>query len=124
MMKWSEIPVQPFPVRFQIVLDGVTFIMQTYYRDAPEAGWMMDIEGAASGDVFARGIPLITGADLLEQYKYLFSGQLWVVSEGADDSVPTYDSLGVKHRLLYGIEEVAVTKKTIYDTTYEVVKGE
>jgi hypothetical protein len=102
---WSEIPVQPFPMRFAIVLDGLSYVMQTQYRDAPEAGWLLDIEDGGTGRAVARGIALVTGSDLLEQYKYLVPGQLWIVSDGGDDSAPTFTSLGVKHHLLYGADD-------------------
>lgn len=41
------------------------------------------------------GIPLVTGADLLAQYKHLsIGGQLFVQTDGDPEAVPTYASLG------------------------------
>jgi hypothetical protein len=37
-----------------------------------------------------NGIPLVTGVDLLAQYRYLgFSGRLWVQGADNPDDVPT-----------------------------------
>lgn len=92
-------------MRFAIVLDGLSYIMQTQYRDAPEAGWLLDVEDGGTGESIARGLTLVTGANIFEQYQYILPGQLWVVGDGGDDNAPTFTSLGVKHRLLYGTSD-------------------
>lgn len=92
-------------MRFAIVLDGLSYAMQTQYRTAPEAGWILDILDGETGEPIAMGIALVPGLDLMEQYKYIFPGQLWVSADGAnprDQAAPTYDSLGTTHHLFYG----------------------
>jgi hypothetical protein len=92
-----EIPLQPgTPQTFSILLSGVTYRLTFTYRNDPggQGGWCVDIADA-NGNAILSGVPLVTGANLLEQYDYLnFGGQLWVASVGDPDLPPTFDSLG------------------------------
>jgi len=94
-----EIPLSGMPQRFAIQLLGVTYILNFQYRDAPPemaggGGWVMDIADGQNNPLVC-GIPLVTGADLLEQYYYLgFGGMFWVVSDGDMNAVPTFANLG------------------------------
>lgn len=96
-----EIPLSPNPQVFGIVLSGTSYRMTFVYRDAPGAGWVMDIADANDNPLVC-GIPLVTGIDLLSQYRYLgFVGGLVVDSDGNPDDVPTYDNLGITSHLWY-----------------------
>jgi hypothetical protein len=89
------IPLQPgVPQTFSIALGGITYRLSFLYRDDPNAGWTVDIADSG-GNPIVQGIPLVTGADLLAQYKHLgFGGKLVVQTTHDPDAVPTFESLG------------------------------
>ncbi|MFM0044128.1 phage baseplate plug family protein [Paraburkholderia sediminicola] len=88
-----EIPLSPEPQTFTIALAGTTYGF-TVGWNAPNASWMIDIADA-SGNPILSGIPMVTGADLLEQYGYLsFGFALVAQTDNAPDVVPTFATLG------------------------------
>lgn len=90
------VPAQP--QSFQISLIGVTYTMKVRWCD-PFNCWIMDLSDI-SDDPILQGIPLITGADLLEQYGYLDLGFSLVVQTNNDaDAVPTFNNLGLQGNL-------------------------
>lgn len=96
-----EIPLSPTPQSFSINLAGVVYNLNFAYRDAPEAGWLLDIADA-NGVSLVAGIPLVTGADLLAQYEYLgIGGVLYVLSDDNAADVPTFTNLGVTSHLYF-----------------------
>lgn len=83
------------PQRFSIGWSSGSFDLRFTYCVSPEGGWILDIRSADSDVPLVCGIPLVTGADLLEPYRYLgFVEKLYVVTAGAPDTVPTFDDLG------------------------------
>jgi hypothetical protein len=95
-----EIPLSG-PQSFAISLSGVAYTMTFQYRSATEGGWILDI-GDALGNPMVCGIPLVTGHNLLEQYDSLgFPGELWVMSDGVPDAVPTFANLGSSSHVYY-----------------------
>ncbi|MBU66444.1 MAG: hypothetical protein CL858_13480 [Cupriavidus sp.] len=95
MPNFFEIPLSPDPQRFTITLGGVDYRLTVQYRKAGGAGWVLDIADA-SNQPLVRGLPLVTGVDLLGQYRHLqFGGRLWVQGAENPDDVPTYDDLGI-----------------------------
>ena len=71
------------------------------YRNADEAGWALDIADASKTPIVS-GIPLVTGCDLLAQYKHLgFAGRMWVQTIDDPDVVPTFDNLGSGCKLFW-----------------------
>ncbi|MCW3543123.1 phage baseplate plug family protein [Burkholderia cenocepacia] len=94
-MNVYEIPLSPQPQRFTVTLSGVDYRMTVQYRAAGGAGWVMDIADSG-GAPLVSGIPLVTGINLLEQYRHLgFTGRMWVQGAESPDDVPTFDDLGV-----------------------------
>jgi len=94
-----EIPLSPSPKRFLITLNGTAYQLLFMYRDAPMGGWVMDINDSF-GQPMACGLPLTTGADLLQQFEYLgLGGMLGVYSDGDFDAVPTFENLGISSHL-------------------------
>ena len=94
---------QGLPQTFQITLSGTVYILTVRYRNDPAGmgGWVLDIADASSNDI-VTGIPLVTGANLLEQYAYLgFVGGLYVQTGSDPDAVPTFDNLGGDGQLYY-----------------------
>lgn len=96
-----EIPTSASPQSFQIALAGVTYKLTLMWRDAPGGGWFLDIADSAGSRILS-GIPLVTGADLLEQYDYLaFGGELWVQTDSDAAAVPTFDNIGTASHLYF-----------------------
>lgn len=69
-MAVSEIPLSPENQAFSISLAGQSFQMAITWR---AAFWCLDIMDSTGADLI-KGIPLITGADLLAQYRFLGTG--------------------------------------------------
>jgi hypothetical protein len=94
-MSVFSIPLQVgTPQALSIQLGGVTYQLTFLYRNDPNAGWTVDIADAA-GNPIVQGIPLVTGADLLAQYRHLgFTGALVVQTAHDPDAVPTFANLG------------------------------
>ncbi|SPA44833.1 phage baseplate plug family protein [Cupriavidus taiwanensis] len=101
MPNFFEIPLSPLPQRFAITLGGVDYRLTVQYRKAGGAGWVLDIADANNAPLVS-GIPLVTGTDLLAQYKHLgFAGRLWVQGSADPDDVPTYEDLGIGSHLYW-----------------------
>ena len=99
-----EIPLSPEPQRFSISLGDIEYQLRLSYQDAPEGGWLLDISNSSDnpGAPIVAGIPLVTGADLLEQYRHLgIAGELWVSTDADSDAVPTFANLGRAGRLFF-----------------------
>ncbi len=88
-----EIPLVAAAQKFTVSLVEVTYTMTVHWC-APSSCWVLDIADA-SETLLASGIPIVTGADLLEAYEYLgIGGQLIVQTDNDTDAVPTFDNLG------------------------------
>lgn len=95
MPTFYEIPLTPDPQRFTVTLSGVDYRITVQYRAAGGAGWVLDIADTTNGPIVS-GIPLVTGVDLLGQYRHLgFAGRLWVQGAADPDDVPTFEDLGI-----------------------------
>ncbi|MHA7845399.1 phage baseplate plug family protein [Serratia sp. D1N4] len=78
--------------RFRITLGGIEYQMTLLWRNS--AGWILDI-ASSTGTSIVNGIPLVTGANLLQPYKHLgFNGALVVASDVDIYAAPTKDNLG------------------------------
>ena len=100
-MSIARIPTSPMPQRFLITLSaGQTYQLVTQYRDAPEAGWTLDI-GEPNGTPIISGIPLVTGVNLLAQYQHLIVGSLFVLSDVETWAVPGFSDLGISSHLYF-----------------------
>jgi hypothetical protein len=94
MTTYFEIPLSPDPQTFVIALGGIEYRLRLTYQDADGGGWVIDLSDNQGG-ALVQGIPLVTGADLLEQYQYLgIGGALYVQGSPDPDSVPTFENLG------------------------------
>ena len=91
------------PQTFPIQLSGVEYQLTFRYRNAPDGGWILDIADVASNPII-NGIPLVTGANLLDQYQHLFfRGALFMQTTSDPDAVPTFANLG-EDALLYWVD--------------------
>ncbi len=97
-----EIPLTGQAETFSIALNGATYQLTLQYRDHDEGGWVLDIADA-SGVAIVSGIPLLTGANLLEQYAYLGiagGAALYVTDTAGGDAAPTFSNLGTDTHLV------------------------
>lgn len=93
-----EIPLSAEPQTFKIPIGGTTYGL-TVRWNVPNASWIIDIADA-SGNPIVSGIPMVTGADLLEQFGYLsFGFQLIAQTDNSPDTVPTFDAMGTTAHL-------------------------
>jgi len=98
MSTYYEIPLSSQPQTFNIPLAGVTYGFAVTWN-VVNASWMINIADA-SGNPIISGIPMVTGADLLEQYAYLNLGFALVAqTDNAPDVVPTFADLGTTGHL-------------------------
>lgn len=90
----------------EVDLGAKTYVFKTQWN-VPMQCWILDIYDDLETPL-VRGIPLITGTDLLQQFEYLeFGGMLLVWStEGPWYVVPSFQSLGSNSNVYY----VPVTK--------------
>ncbi len=95
-----EIPLSPEAQRFSIALDGTVYKMRVTYCEAGDGAWILDI-GTQAGAILVAGIPLVTGVNLLSQYKYLGIVSLYVTTDRGAGETPTYDGLGVTSHLYF-----------------------
>ena len=94
------IPLIAGPQTLSIALAGKTYALKVYWN-VPLGLWIMDIASQA-GTPIIGGIPLITGADLLEQYEYLdLGGKLYAQTDTDALLPPTYDNLGSTGNLYF-----------------------
>lgn len=101
MSTYSEIPLSAAPQTFSITLSGVTYWLTVTYDAADQGGWLLDIADAQKMPILS-GLPLVTGANLLDQYDYLeLPGRLWVQTLSDPDAVPTFANLGGDAKLFW-----------------------
>lgn len=95
-MAVSEIPLSPENQAFSISLAGQSFQMAITWR---AVFWCLDIMDSTGSDLI-KGIPLITGADLLAQYKHLGLGfSLYVDCDNPANENPNESDIGINSHL-------------------------
>jgi hypothetical protein len=100
-MNVFTIPLVSAPQTLQITMVGVSYILTVYWC-WPAGCWMLDISLSGTGVGLARGLPLVTGVDLLEQLDYLgVGGQLIVQTDTDALAAPTFDNLGSTAQLYF-----------------------
>lgn len=94
MTKAYEIPLKSIPQQLRISILGTVYILTVQWC-SPAQTWLLDIQIAGSLAYVLRAIPLVTGADLLAQYRYLGIGcSLIVQTDHATLTQPTFSNLG------------------------------
>lgn len=99
-----KIPLMPgTPQSLLITLGVKEYRLILRYRDVEDAGlWTLDIIDVISNADIVCGIPLVTGTDLLLQYRHLnIEGSLIVYTDSAPDAVPSFESLGAASNLYF-----------------------
>lgn len=97
------IPLQAgVPQKLSVQLNGTTYQLTLLYRnDKVIPQWTLDIADVA-GNPILQGIPLVTGADLLAQYKHLISGGVLAVQPAdTGNAAPTFANLGKSTQLCW-----------------------
>jgi hypothetical protein len=96
-----EIPLTPAqPSTVSAAINGSTYQFRTAFLDVPDGGWILDIDDA-SGNPLARGLPIVTGEDILGQLSYLgFNFKLFAVSNGVPSAEPQWGNLGTSSHVL------------------------
>jgi hypothetical protein len=105
-----EIPLTPRAQVMRCDMGGVTYTFHFKYNKAMQC-WIMDIRDGndfpIGGTGGLDGIPLVTGTDLLGQFRYLGIGGgipmiVMTVAVGhSPDEVPTFTNLGVDGHLYF-----------------------
>lgn len=96
------IPLSGVNETFRIALAGISYRFTIVWRNAPMGGWFLDIADDNSVPII-QGIPLVTGADLLEQHAADagIAGSLYVQTIQDPIAVPTFDNLGTDAQLFF-----------------------
>lgn len=98
-----EIPLIPSPQRVRVPLNNVIYTLTFIFRQTSDGdgGWIMDV-GDANNTPLACGIPLVTGTDLLGQFRYVgMGGGMAIGSDGNADAIPGFTDLGVTSHLYF-----------------------
>lgn len=92
-MNIYRVPLRDGPQTLTIALSGVVYSLRVRYCARVEL-WVLDIADA-DGNMLVRNMPMVTGADLLAQYRHLgFGGALIARNADVDDdSPPGFDDL-------------------------------
>lgn len=96
-----EVPTTSRPQSFSAVFpDGNTYNLRLQYQFNSDNCWLLDISDA-NNTPLKCGIPLITGADLLAQYDYIFGGafSMFATTDGDPATPPTFYNLGTTGHL-------------------------
>ena len=87
--------------RFVQDLAGTSYNFRLTYNTEADGAWILDI-GDSNQVPLVAGIPLVSGADLLGQYRHLgFTGSLVVTTDRGAGEVPTFDGLGVTSHVFF-----------------------
>ncbi len=89
-MTTYEIPLGSNPQSFSVTFpNGGMYQMRLIYQFNDDACWLLDIADSQSNPLVS-GVPLVTGADLLEQYAYLGLGVAMYATTDADATEPPH----------------------------------
>lgn len=99
-----KLPLNNSPQRFAIELSGIQLIMETKWNGESPA-WEINIFDGLTQEPLITSMPLVSGADLLEQFEHKgIPGRLIVLTEGDELAPPTLDNLGVESELYYLVD--------------------
>lgn len=88
-----EVPFKAQPQRFTITILGIEYNL-TLTWNVPSQIWLLSIADSNSAELVSS-IPLVAGADLLEQFAYLnFGGKLIAQTDHDINLPPSYTNLG------------------------------
>ena len=105
MAQVFEIPLSGANQTLAIVLNGVSYIIRLIFCQTTDsqACWLLDINDQNDNPIVC-GIPLVTVADMLEQYAYLnFGFILYCFTDGNLSANPTFSNLGTTSHLQFQV---------------------
>lgn len=103
--RYFRVPLVNVPQRFSINLGGRDFTIVSRWNDVVGA-WFLDLYDANTQAPLVLSMPLVTGADLLAQYRHLgINGHLVAFTDGDAWAMPTFANLGAEGRLTYAVEQ-------------------
>jgi hypothetical protein len=100
-----EIPLSSVNQTLAIILNNVPYVLRLIFCQTTDSSacWLLDINDQNDNPIVC-GIPLVTGADLLEQYKYLnFGFILYCFSDSVSSAIPTFANLGTTSHLYFQV---------------------
>lgn len=104
--KAYEVPLSAKPQAFTIALGGTAYALVLRWNVAGQY-WVLDVMTAARAPL-VLGIPVVTGLDLLGQFRHLgFAGALVAQTDGDPDAVPTFANLGTQGRLFFVVMDLS-----------------
>lgn len=94
-MAFFEIPTRATPFSQSVTFpDGTVYNLTFTYLFNENPVWNLDIFDANLNPILC-GVPLVTGADLFEQFAYLgFKAQMFATTDGDPDTPPSWFNLG------------------------------
>lgn len=108
-MATTVLPIMPatnqtFTCTLPIGSENITLDFSLTYN-TPGGYWFMGIADHSTGNSLVDALPLVPGdypaANLLGPHKYLNIGSVVLMSVTDDNSMPTFDSLGKDHILVW-----------------------
>lgn len=94
------IPTTPTNQIFSVSLANVTYNIRMLWSNIGQY-WVVDISDA-NGVPLVQGIPLVAGADLLQQFRYLgIGGALVAQSTVSTNNDPSFTDLGTVSQLYF-----------------------
>ncbi len=103
MSQKFEVPLTSANQTVNIAIANVSYNFRLIFCQTTDAAacWLLDISDA-NGLPLVCGIPLLPGADMLGQYRYLFPGFiLYCFTDGNRDASPTFANLGTSSHLYF-----------------------
>lgn len=100
-----KIPLNGGQEKFKVRFDGVQYYC-TLYWNYYEQNWFISFYLAEDNTPLMLSMPLVTGVDLLRQFRYLgLTGKLVVYTNGGSFETPTYENIGTESNLYFVVEE-------------------
>ena len=101
MVTVSEIPLSDDPQTLSVTLGSTQYNLRIFWCEAGQQSWLMDLMDSG-GNPIACGLPLVTGTDIIGQFKYLgIGGSLVATTDGSPDTPPAFDNLGSTSHLYF-----------------------
>jgi hypothetical protein len=90
-----QIPLTAKAQTIDIALAGTTYTITCRWNE--QIGWCLDISNTATKQPLISCLPVVTGCDLLQQFKYCGLGGQLIAFTAGDNSgaIPTFRNLGV-----------------------------
>lgn len=94
-----RVPLVPTAQRFDITFAGRALTLTARWNGEAPA-WSIDLADGLTGESLLNNLDLVTGVDLLEQFRYLgIAGGLFAFTDGDSKEPPTETNLGTGSNL-------------------------